>query len=159
MSGGWHKTEGKGLKNAIEQSESSIKPSFILSSAVGVIVAGMGVYFMFFRPALLPEDIRYMRLTDTQLLTLGPALSKWLHLVFTVLGGFALATGVLIISLAGRAFHAHSRIALVGSAIGGLSSIGLMTGVNFVIGSDFRWALLAVLCLWIGSFVAMGLER
>jgi hypothetical protein len=127
--------------------------------AVGVILIGIGLYFIFFRPTLLPEDIRYMRLTEVQISTLGAAVFKWLNLVFTVMGGFALATGVLIVSTAGAAFHAHSRIAIVGSAIGGLSSIGLMTAVNFVIGSDFKWPLLAVLTLWIASFVAYGLER
>jgi hypothetical protein len=155
----WQKTEEKGLENVVMSNESWTKPSLMMLIAVGVILVGIGVYFIFFRPALLPEDIRYMRLTDTQTSTLAPALSKWLRLVFAVLGGFASATGVLVVSIASAAFHVHSRIAVVGSAVAGISSIGLMTGVNFVIGSDFKWVLLAVLCLWIGSFVAYGLER
>ena len=133
-----------------------------LSSAtlavVGMIVAAIGLYFIALRPSLLPEDVRYMRLSATELEVIGPRLSMWLTHVFRVLGGYALSTGVLLIALAATAFRARQPVAMAGALIGGASSIGLMSVVNFLIDSDFRWALLACALLWAVSLLAYGFE-
>ena len=123
-----------------------------------MIVAGIGVYFIFFRPSLLPEDARYMRLSAAELEAIGPHLSMWLTQVFRVLGGYALATGVLLFALAVTAFRTRHPVAVAGTFIGGASSIGLMSVVNFAIGSDFRWVLLACALLWALSLLAYGVE-
>jgi hypothetical protein len=123
-----------------------------------MIIAGIGLYFIFLRPSLLPEDVRYMRLSATELEAIGPRLAMWLTHVFRVLGGYALATGILLISLAATAFRARQPVAVAGAFIGGASSIGLMSVVNFVIGSAFRWALLACALLWALSLLAYGVE-
>lgn len=60
-----------------------------------------------------------------------------------MLGGYALAPGVLLVALAITALRARHAIAVAGVLIGGASSIGLMSAVNFTIGSDFRWPLFA----------------
>jgi hypothetical protein len=123
-----------------------------------MIVAGIGLYFIFLRPSLLPEDVRYMHLSAAELETIGPRLAMWLAQVFRVLGGYALASGVLLIALAATAFRARHAVAVAGALVGGASSIGLMSVVNFTIGSDFKWALFACALVWALSLIAYGFE-
>jgi hypothetical protein len=129
-------------------------PSSTLLAAAGAIIAGIGLYFIVLRPALLPEDVHYMRLSAAEIEAVGPRLAVWLTHVFRVLGGYALATGVLLIALAATAFRARHPVAAAGALIGGASSIGLMSVVNFMIDSDFKWSLLACALVWALSMVA-----
>lgn len=64
---------------------------------------------------MLPEDVRYLQLTDADLSAVGPSLRDWLGFVFAVLGGFAMATGILMITLAATAFRSREPIAVVPS--------------------------------------------
>jgi hypothetical protein len=57
---------------------------------------GIGFYFIFLRPPLLPEDLRYMALSPPQLDVVRPRLAERLTQVFIVLGGYAVATGVYV---------------------------------------------------------------
>ena len=125
----------------------------------GVVLIGMGLYFILLRPPLLPEDVRYMALPAAQLDILRPHLEEWLTHVFRVMGGYVLATGVLTITLAATSFRAHQRGAAIGALIGGVASIGLMAVVNFVINSDFKWVLLGVGLLWACSLALFWLEK
>ena len=52
----------------------------------GLILIGMGLYFVFMRPALLPEDARYMGSTVAQIQDILLQLAPWLRRVFGVLG-------------------------------------------------------------------------
>ena len=119
----------------------------------------MGFYFLLLRPPLLPEDIRFMALSDAQLDAVRPELEEWLSHVFQVMGGFVVATGALTITLATTAYLAHQRGAGVGALIGGVASIGLMSAVNFAIDSDFKWVLLGMALLWALSLVVFWLEK
>ena len=79
----------------------------------------LGVYFIFFRPPLLPEDVRYMGTTMAQVQTAVPGLERWLARVFTVLGGFMAGVGVLTIFIASspkapRARGTTATLALTG---------------------------------------------
>jgi FtsH-binding integral membrane protein len=123
-----------------------------------MVVAGIGLYFIVLRPPLLPEDIRFIGLTAAELATIGPRLAMWLSHVFRVLGGYALATGILAVTLAATAFRSRHPVAVAGAMVAGASSIGLMSVVNFTIGSDFKWALLACALVWALSLVAYGFE-
>ena len=119
----------------------------------------MGLYFIFVRPPLLPEDVRYMALPATQFDIVKPALETWLTNVFQVMGRYVLAPGVLTITLAATSFRAHHWAAAAGALIGGGTSIGWMAYVNFVINSDFRWVLLARRCFGRGVWFCSGLRR
>lgn len=132
--------------------------SAILLAAAGLAVAGTGLYFIFLRPPLLPEDIRYVGLSSAQLGIVEPRLEAWLGQVFRVFGGYILATGVLTITVAATSFRAHHRGAALGAAIGGATSIGLMTAVNFTIHSDFKWVLLVIASAWACSLVLFWFE-
>ena len=48
-----------------------------------VWLTGLGLYFMFFRPALLPEDLRYLGGTLAEVYAAAPGLVPWLRRVFT----------------------------------------------------------------------------
>ena len=85
-------------------------------------------------------------------------MAEWLTHVFIVLGGYAVATGVLTVTLAATSFRAHGRGAAIGATIGGAASIGLMAAVNFAIGSDFKWVLLGIALLWLCSLGLFWLE-
>jgi hypothetical protein len=142
----------------MKQENGSWTLSSIVLAAAGIAVMGIGFYFIFLRPPLLPEDLRYMALSAAQLDIVRPRLSDWLSHVFIVLGGYAAATGVLTIALAATSFRAHSRGGAIGATVGGAASIGLMAAVNFAIGSDFKWVLLGIALLWTCSLGLFWLE-
>ena len=122
--------------------------SSIVLAIAGILLVGTGAYFIVLRPPLLPEDTRFMGVTAAQLDPIRQQLETWLTHVFWVLGGYILATGVLTVTLAATSFRQHSPAAAMGALIGGAASIGWMAAVNFMIGSDFKWALLAMALVW-----------
>lgn len=132
--------------------------SAVLLSVAGLLVSGIGIYFLAFRPALLPEDIRFIGLSPTEVAQLGPRLAPWLSNVFHVLGGFALATGVVTIALAATSYRARTPAAVLAAAVGGTVSIVLMAVVNFAINSDFKWVLAGFALVWASSLVAFAFE-
>jgi steroid 5-alpha reductase family enzyme len=117
------------------------------------------LYFIFLRPPLLPEDVRYMALPAAQFDLVKPRLESWLAHVFQVLGGYVVATGVLAVTLAATSFRAHHKGAAIGVLIGGAASIGWMAVVNFVINSDFKWVLLGMALLWASSLFVFWFEK
>jgi hypothetical protein len=133
-------------------------PSSIALMLAGVALIGTGFYFIVLRPALLPEDVRYMALPAAQFDVLRPRLEAWLTQVFRVMGGFVFATGVLAVTLAATSFRAHQSVAALGALIAGGASIGWMAAVNFLIDSDFKWVLLGMALLWACSLVLFWFE-
>ena len=114
----------------------------------GLLLVAMGIYFVLLRPSLLPEDLRYMKTSLSVIHDAAPGLSAWLQKVFWVMGGYIFTTGLLIIFIAVTSFRTHASGAFNIVAVAGISSIGSMTVVNFMIGSDFRWILLAFTLPW-----------
>jgi hypothetical protein len=133
--------------------------SAILLALSGILLIGVGGYFLFLRPALLLEDIRYMQLTPAELQSVGPRLVLWLNHVFRVMGGYVAATGVLALTLAVTAFRERRPWAIAGATVAGAASIGWMAAVNFMINSDFKWVLLAMALVWASSVVLFWLEQ
>lgn len=115
----------------------------------GVILMGMGLYFGFLRPPLLPEDLKYMGASLAQIQTALPGLESWLARVFGVLGGYMFATGLLTIYVAATGFKTGRLGVIAVASISGLVSIGWMAFTNFVIDSDFKWMLLAFTLPWV----------
>ena len=143
----------------MHQSDKSWTLSAILLATAGASLVLMGVYFLWLRPPLLPEDIRFMALSDAELQAVRPNLEAWLSHVFQVMGGFVAATGVLTITLAATSFRAHRRGAGIGALVAGIASIGLMAGVNFAIDSDFKWLQLGMALIWPISLAVFWLEE
>ena len=125
----------------------------------GLLLVAMGIYFVLLRPSLLPEDIRYIGSTLQNTKENIPDLLKWLQKVFWVMGGYIFTTGLLIIFIALTSFRKRLRGAFNIVAIAGPSSIGLMTVVNFMIGSDFKWFLLIFTLPWIIALILYRLHK
>ena len=125
----------------------------------GTILAILGLYFLFLRPPLLPEDLRSMGTSLTQVQATTPGLLIWLRRVFWVMGGYMFATGLLTLYVAITSFRTRVRgvAGIVGLA--GLTSIGWMAVVNFIIGSDFKWLILILVFPWILALVLYHVER
>ena len=133
--------------------------SSLLLVAAGTIVAAIGVYFIAFRPVLLPEDLRFIGLSANEMAAISPRLTPWLALVFRVLGGYALATGLLAVALSATAFRSRDPIAVIGAALAGASSVGVMAVANFALDSDFKWPLFLLALIWLlglGAFWREG---
>jgi hypothetical protein len=133
--------------------------SSILLLLFGTGLVLMGLYFIFLRPPLLPEDLRYMAASQAQLESAAPHLTVWLTQVFRVMGGYVAATGVLTVTLAVTSFRLHEWAAAVGALLAGLASICWMATMNFMIDSDFKWVLLGAAILWACSIVLFWFER
>ena len=120
----------------------------------GVWLIGLGLYFMFLRPALLPEDLRYIGVTLREIQSATPGIGDWLHRVFTVMGGFMLGAGVLIVTAMLKVSHLRQKLAMTCLALAGVFTVGTMSLVNFQLDSDFKWPLLIPSVLWLAGLVS-----
>jgi hypothetical protein len=123
----------------------------------GLTLIGMGLYFAFLRPPLLPEDLRYIGASLAELQSSMPALLPWLDRVFGVLGGFMVVAGLMAIYFA--ATSKGNRAALGVVAFCGLAAVGWMVVVNFAIDSDFKWLLLALTLPWAFGLAVLAASR
>jgi hypothetical protein len=125
-----------------------------LLTACGVWLIGLGVYFVFVRPALLPEDPRFIGASLERLREAAPGLEAWLRIVFPVMGGFMAGAGVLTLFVARVAVRAQQRGTGGTIALAGLLTVVLMSAMNFTLHSDFRWVLLLPALLWAAAVIA-----
>ena len=125
----------------------------------GLILIGMGLYFVLLRPALLPEDTRYIGTSLEEIRVAVPGLLDWLDKVFWVMGGYILTIGLLTLYVAITSFRTRAKGVSGIVALAGLASVGWMSVVNFVIDSDFKWLLLAFAALWGLALVLFWFER
>ncbi len=129
--------------------------STIVLALAGLLLVGLGGYFIFLRPPLLPEDLRYMGVSLSDVKSAIPGLFPWLQKVFWVIGGYMLATGLLTVYLALTSFREKTAGVWIVVAVSGVASIGWMAVVNFMIASDFKWLILAFFLPWL---IALGLH-
>ena len=120
----------------------------------GLILMGMGAYFAFLRPPLLPEDLRYVGASLAQIQSAISGFLPWVSRVFAVLGGYLFATGLLTAYLAAASYRNTKPLPTAVVAISGSASIGWMAVTNFLIDSDFKWLLLAFVLPWVVAVVA-----
>ncbi|MEO8309520.1 MAG: hypothetical protein ABI616_15930, partial [Pseudomonadota bacterium] len=102
-------------------------------------------------------DARFMGTTLSQINEAAPGLGGWLRIVFIVMGGYMVGAGVLTLYVA----HVVMPRRLVGTAwtlaLAGLLTVALMSAMNFVLHSDFRWVLLAPAVVWLAGLVCFAL--
>ena len=122
-------------------------------AVAGFILMGMGGFFAILRPALLPEDLRYIAADPMALLVAAPGILGWLRHVFTVLGGYIFATGLLTLHVAVAALRTRRSFPIALMALAGLTSLGTMAAVNFAIQSDFKWLLASFAALWAAAML------
>jgi hypothetical protein len=125
----------------------------------GFLLWAMGVYFIFIRPPLLPEDLRYMKIILPMEQDKMQGLQIWLKKVFWVMGCYIFTTGLLTIFIAFTSFRTRTRGVYGIVAFSGISSIGAMTVVNFMIDSDFKWILLIFTLPWVIALILYRLHK
>jgi hypothetical protein len=125
--------------------------------ACGVALAGIGLYFVVLRPPLLPEDVSYMGMSVPDVERAVPGLANWLQKVFWVLGGYVASTGLFTVYMAAVSLRT-GRVPVAVLALTGLTSLGWMAVVNFVINSDSKWPLLGLAVLWGGALALASSE-
>lgn len=108
---------------------------------------------------LLPEDARYLGMTALQAQTAVPGLSRWLEKVFGVLGGYVFTTGLLVLYVAWMTARREREGAGPLLTLAGVTSIGVMTATNFVLGADFRWALAGLALFWLAALVLYAIGK
>ena len=135
------------------------KPSVIALTFAGLLFMAMGVYFVFLRPPLLPGDSRYMGTTLNAINDNLRGLAGWLKKVFGVLGGYIFSTGLLVAYVANTSFKSRIQGAFSIVTIAGLTSIGLMAYVNFIINSNFEWMLLAFTLPWLIALILYRIHK
>lgn len=133
--------------------------SFYLLCLFGFILTGIGIYFIFFRPQLLPEDIRFMGLNESQEQSFRDLASPWLKEVFRVMGGYIVSSGTLFIFLAFKSFREFETWSWFTAMFAGFSSIGTMAVLNFKIRSDFRWWILLLSLIWVSAILLNLFEK
>jgi hypothetical protein len=125
----------------------------------GFLLIAMGIYFIFLRPPLLPEDLKYIGSSLSAIQNNIPDLSVWLQKVFWVMGGYLFTTGLLTMYVAQTTFRTRTKGAFIIVLTAGLTSIGSMTMVNFILQSDFKWVLLVFTIPWIVSLILYQLHK
>ena len=131
-----------------EKREARLPPFGLVFIVCGVWLICLGLYFIFLRPALLPEDLRYIGLTLREIQSDVPGLEHWIHRVFVVMGGFMVGAGILLIQLMTSASDTQEKRALITTTLAGVSTVGTMSVTNFQLDSDFKWLLLIPSLVW-----------
>ena len=119
----------------------------------GFWLIGLGGYFMFARPSLLPEDLRFLGESADQVELRLPQLMSWLQNVFMVMGGFMSGCGVFTIFVGVRVVPLFVRGTGTVLSCAGLVTVALMSWTNFLLNSDFKWFLLIPAVAWLLGFV------
>ncbi len=120
----------------------------------GLWLVALGLYFIFVRPPLLPEDTRFMGSSLADVRSAVPGLEGWLRRVFTVMGGFIAGAGVLTVFVARAAMPSGSKGASWAIALTGVLTVALMSAINFDLHSDFRWLVLVPALVWLAALIA-----
>ena len=132
---------------------SPLQPSGKAFAACGLWLVALGAYFVFLRPALLPEDPRFIGSSLESIRSAVPGLERWLGHVFNVMGGFMIATGAITMLVAYRLLARRERGTLTALSVAGAASVALMSATNFLLQSDFRWPLLLPAILWLAGLL------
>ena len=119
----------------------------------GAWLIALGLYFLFLRPALLPEDPAFMGSSLEAIRAAMPGLERWLGHVFNVMGGFMIAVGTVTMFLAWRVLSRREPGTFATLLVAGAASVALMSVTNFLLHSDFRWPLLLPALLWLAGLL------
>ena len=145
----------------MERATLRLRPSEKMFAVCGIWLVALGIYFLFMRPALLPEDLRYIGSSLEAIRSSVPGLERWLGHVFNVMGGFMVATGALTMLVAWRLRlpATRERRSFAALAVAGTAGVGLMSATNFMLYSTYRWLLLAPALLWLAGLLNYLRER
>lgn len=114
----------------------------LLLLALGVLTLGMGLYFLFVRPAMLPEDVFF---TGMEPSLLKPKMLEWLGIVFRTWGGFLVSFGILVLSMGAYMLTAAPASLRIGVALALPVAFGQFLASNIRLHSDYL-LFIGVLC-------------
>jgi hypothetical protein len=137
------------LSDLMGPAASPVRPSGKVFVACGLWLVALGAYFLFLRPAMLPEDLRYLGGSLDAIRLAAPGFERWLGHVFDVMGGFMVAAGTMTVLAAWRSRARPEGASLAALSLAGAAGVALMSATNFALGSDFRWLLLLPALLWV----------
>ena len=116
----------------------------VLVLILGVLTLGTGTYFLFLRPPLLPEDLRF---TGVDPKLLDPRMITWLGIVFRTWGGFMAGFGILLGAVGANLLTARERVLRWGATAAVLVAFGRFLFSNLILHSDhlpFIFAMFAI---------------
>ena len=125
----------------------------------GLWLIALGLYFLFLRPALLPEDPAFIGSSLEAIRTAIPGLERWLGHVFNVMVCFMVASGAVTMRLAWRFISRGEPGTFATLLVAGAASVALMSATNFLLHSNFRWLLLLPALLWLVGLLCYLLEN
>lgn len=138
------------------RSSSPARPlSALVILALSLLTIAVGAYMVFFRPPLLPEDVRALGVDPN---TLPPSLTRWLSLVFATWGAFITALGVVLFGVASALRAGHTRVLRWASALAVMIAFGRFLWSNLVLRSDFLWFISLLFLLALFAAVALIVE-
>lgn len=132
-------------------------PGYIFYLLVSLISVAVGFFFIFIRPFFLPEDLNFIGINQNNIEQFN-ILEPWLKNVFTVLGGFIIACGLLKFTIL-RFATFNSGVLYFILIFAAVCSSGLMSFINFKINSHYKWPLLALFILEIAAIVLLKLKN
>jgi hypothetical protein len=122
----------------------------------GLLTAGTGVYFMAFRPPLLPEDLRFTGLAPADV---PSALLPWVSIVFRTWGGFIVGLGLCMLGHAAASITGRPEWSRMGGAAGVLFAFGGLLASNVQLHSDFLWFISLLFMGAVASAVVLARAR
>lgn len=120
---------------------------------LGVLTLGTGIYFLWLRPPLLPEDILFIGVAPD---VLPPPLLDWLGIVFRTWGGFIAGFGALLMGIGTFMLTGRARWLYWATALGILAAFGRFLISNIVLRSDFLWFIAAIFLLAAAAAVLLA---
>ncbi|MFC3098348.1 hypothetical protein [Alteraurantiacibacter palmitatis] len=120
---------------------------------LGVLTLGTGIYFLWLRPPLLPEDILFIGVAPE---VLPPPLLDWLGIVFRTWGGFVAGFGALLMGIGTFMLTGRARWLYWATALGILAAFGRFLISNIVLRSDFLWFIAAIFLLAAAAAVLLA---
>jgi hypothetical protein len=121
------------MKHSTDPAFRSDRFAGTILSILGLLTLVVGLYFSFVRPAMLPEDIRFTGIDQSQLTS---RMNEWLLIVFHTWGGFITGFGILMIGVAAYLTTARARYLRWGIALAVLCAFGRFLLSNLAIHSD-----------------------
>lgn len=147
-----HKDAALGWGTQMQQD----KISGWLLLTLGVFTLGTGLYFVFVRPSLLPEDVVF---TGIDPKVLPQQFLNWLGIVFATWGGFTSGFGLTLIGLGASLITGTPVWLRWGAALGILTAFGRFLASNIIIESDFLWFIALLFLLALAAIVSLLLRR
>ena len=131
---------------SIKMPSTYIRNSSNLLVGIGILAIALGLFLVFFRPlfVFLPEDVKFIGATATDVVLYNSALIHWIQFVFRSWGAFVFSTGVLVTGVAAYPYRRNEKWAKIILGVAGIPMLLIFGLVNYFLGSNFFLIIIAV---------------